>query len=318
MPISVTTLGEPVRGTSLLINSGFTSGANISALNVGAGLGVYKNVSSGILNFKSLIFGSGFTPVSNTNDLTINLDLAYLSSNITPVITANKAAVSNGSGAIVASTTDADKIGFIGTLTSDAQTQLNGKQATITGAATTVVSLNLSPNTVAISNGAGKLASSTVTTTELLNLAGSTGNLQAQISSLGIIPAGVIVMWAGTTPPSGWALCDGTLGTPDLRGKFIVGYNSANPDYSPIGKTGGEEKHVLTVNELPPHSHAVDRFTVKAAINIGGDQVFAFGAGTSGTGVAAASIDTSATYGTFSAPHENRPPYYTLAYIIKL
>src|SRR5690606_15095281 len=35
--------------------------------------------------------------------------------------------------------------------------------------------------------------------------------------------------------PTGWQLCDGTNGTPDLRGKFIVGYNSADADYDAIG-----------------------------------------------------------------------------------
>lgn len=51
------------------------------------------------------------------------------------------------------------------------------------------------------------------------------------------MPAGVIVMWSGTlaTIPSGWALCNGANGTPDLRDRFIVGAaNGANP-----GATGG-------------------------------------------------------------------------------
>ena len=40
------------------------------------------------------------------------------------------------------------------------------------------------------------------------------------------LPKKVIVMWHGTAPPPGWALCDGTNGTPDLREKFIFGWGS--------------------------------------------------------------------------------------------
>ena len=36
------------------------------------------------------------------------------------------------------------------------------------------------------------------------------------------VPSGLIAMWSGTTPPSGWKLCDGSDGTPDLRNRFIV------------------------------------------------------------------------------------------------
>jgi len=43
------------------------------------------------------------------------------------------------------------------------------------------------------------------------------------------VPSGTIVAFRGSTAPSGWAICDGTNGTPDLRGRFIrgLGGNSA-------------------------------------------------------------------------------------------
>jgi len=72
----------------------------------------------------------------------------------------------------------------------------------------------------------------------------------------GTVPAGTIVMWSGTiaTIPSGWALCNGSSASiPNLSGKFIVGYNSANPEYQTPGNQGGEDRHILKISELPPH-----------------------------------------------------------------
>ncbi len=66
-------------------------------------------------------------------------------------------------------------------------------------------------------------------------------------------PRGIIVMWSGTLAniPSGYALCDGSLGTPDLRDRFILSVGTAeNP-----GATGGESSYSLSVNQLPAHSH---------------------------------------------------------------
>ena len=75
------------------------------------------------------------------------------------------------------------EFGYIGGLTSDAQTQLNGKEATITGAATTITSADLTVSRAVISNGSGKIAVSTVTDTELGYLSGVTSNIQTQIDS---------------------------------------------------------------------------------------------------------------------------------------
>ena len=67
----------------------------------------------------------------------------------------------------------------------------------------------------------------------------------------GTIPIGGIIMWSGSTVPDGWALCDGSNGTPDLRGKFIMGKNKANE----ISSYGGREYVTLSVSNLPAHSH---------------------------------------------------------------
>lgn len=67
------------------------------------------------------------------------------------------------------------------------------------------------------------------------------------------VPSGIICMWSGesTAIPSGWNLCDGSNGTPDLRDRFIVGAGSTYK----VKDTGGEATHTLTVNEMPSHNH---------------------------------------------------------------
>lgn len=73
------------------------------------------------------------------------------------------------------------------------------------------------------------------------------------------IPVGSIIAYYGDLNkiPSNFKYCNGTKGTPDLRGRTIIEtgvYNDAynNTIYS-LGNTGGERYHLLTMSELPSH-----------------------------------------------------------------
>jgi microcystin-dependent protein len=121
-------------------------------------------------------------------------------------------------------------------------------------------------------------------------------------------------MWSGTSAPNGWALCAGQTvnghTTPNLQGQFIVGYNPSDVDYNNTGKTGGEKTHTLTIAEMPSHNHKMwlknsgNRFTGSGSANELNSASFNDGTSTDSTGGGAA--------------HENRPPYYVLAFIMRV
>lgn len=92
------------------------------------------------------------------------------------------------------------------------QAQLNGKQATITGAASSVTTANLTPNTVAIADANGKIMSATaVSVTELGYLDGVTGAIQTQLN--GKASAGHTHNYAGASTPGGPATSANRLAT---------------------------------------------------------------------------------------------------------
>jgi len=108
---------------------------------------------------------------------------------------------------------------------------------------------------------------------------------------------GMIMLWYGSpaTIPSGWHLCDGTLGTPDLRDKFIVAAGSA---YAPGAQGGSDiQSHAFTGDG---HQHGYELY---ASCMEGNDRKRA---------VAASSVT-----GTTNEA-DNRPQYYALCYIQKL
>ena len=84
---------------------------------------------------------------------------------------------------LVSSSVTSTELGYLSGVTSDIQTQLNGKQATITGGATTIVSNNLTASKALVSNSSGKVAVATTTSTELGYVHGVTSNIQTQLDS---------------------------------------------------------------------------------------------------------------------------------------
>lgn len=127
-----------------------------------------------------------------------------------------------------------------------------------------------------------------------------------------IIPVGGIIMWSGSVNniPKNYALCDGTNGTPNLKGRFIVGYDPDDSDYNAIRDDNGkgEKKHKLTVDEMPSHQHTYLH-------------VYEETGSVTHDGYSTIHHIHNETYNTGNAggnqSHENRPPYYVLAFIMR-
>lgn len=163
-----------------------------------------------------------------------------------------------------------------------------------------------------------------------------------------MVPQGAIIMWSGSLSniPDGWGLCDGTNGTPDLRDRFMRGWT----DGVDPGDTGGGSSHSHTANS---HSHGVkmwaeyyweafdeQNFTSPADVNVAAGQY----GGHAGVDINEAAEWTQKTlyrlytFGLLRQGYRDRlgvkgntlntlpgtslrnhlPPYYKLAYIMKL
>lgn len=171
-----------------------------------------------------------------------------------------------------------------------------------------------------------------------------------------LVPIGVVQMWTGPVNkiPTNYVLCNGAslniseyqelynvIGTtfngtsvasgkfkiPDLRKRFIAGYDERYSEYG-MGKTGGEERVWLSISEMPSHAHDFDdyyyieNYNSVSGTNIYGNRV-SIGSGYRGAGDTDGDNNTilykrhSSAYSGSGNAHENRPPFFVLAYIIK-
>ena len=127
-------------------------------------------------------------------------------------------------------------------------------------------------------------------------------------SSAVIIPAGIILLWSGAISaiPSGWTLCDGTAGTPNLTDCFFIHADADSGGTNDVGDTGGVSTHILTTAEMPAHTHPQDAQT---ATHLSTDS------GMFGSTLGQKGGTTQSTGG--GGAHTNRDRYYALAYIMK-
>jgi hypothetical protein len=135
---------------------------------------------------------------------------------------------------------------------------------------------------------------------------------------------GMIMMWSGAIPdiPTGWGLCDGTVGTPDLRNRFVIGSGNI---YA-TGATGGSANavvvahtHSLSIDSGGAHAHSVTGISSPpgGAYAQPGGNMGNYITGHTGTAGLHSHSGTAAATGE-SGANKNLPPYYALAFIMKL
>ena len=205
----------------------------------------------------------------------------------------------------------------------------------------TLAAGNIKANVGNISTNSGDIS----TTTGKVTSKGFSSDTSA-IGVAGPVPKGGIIMWSGTISqiPKGWGLCDGTSGKPDLRERFIVGAGGDNTgvtggSYTVNTSGGNSNKDItLTVAQMPSHSHTgyttgngqhTHTFTDKYVDDWNKDGVFAGQSGSYMSKVEQRTTSSTTTSGTGDHTHtipaegggssfDNRPPFYALAFIIKL
>jgi hypothetical protein len=196
---------------------------------------------------------------------------------------------------------DIDLIGVSGTPTITSPNNLN------INATTTAIQ-----NDVTIGGKIGLGGANYGSSGQVLTSNGTSSDPTWQTSSGGFV-TGMIMMFSGTTSPTGWVLCNNSTeaqaaNAPDLRDRFIVGTGNS---YS-LNDTGGSANAVLIA-----HSHVHNNDIVEEgnefSIGPGNRSASSKNDSTQTTGInAAGSSDTSQT-----GTNANLPPYYALAFIMK-
>jgi microcystin-dependent protein len=171
------------------------------------------------------------------------------------------------------------------------------------------------PNEIWLLNGYSyKFIITSASGTSLITLDNLYGILQTAPAVTNTVPSGLIAIWSGSTGsiPSGWLLCNGSNGTPDLRNSFILGAGNA---YA-VGATGGSTDAIVVshTHSITDPGHIHTQGAVRAdSMNVAGGSFDRMSSSSTASAVTGISINTAGVSGSGA----NMPPYYALAFIMK-
>lgn len=223
------------------------------------------------------------------------------------------------------------------------RTLLNSHTSSISSHTTSIATnaKNIATNTKSIATNAQNITTNANAIASLKTGATTTNN---NVTALGNVamPLGSVVMFSGSfggtgsrypiplgssTPNTNWVLCDGTktngFAVPDLRGRMVMGASSTYAQ----GSTGGATTHThtvkgsigattLTVNQMPAHTHTYNKRS-GAGSQVGFGETCTIGTFNTGSTGGNGSHTHSLTLNTSSSAN-NLPPYYALAYIMRI
>ena len=340
--VGVTSLASVVNSTSSLNGALVVSG--------GVGIDLDVNVAgkisvAGNAGISSIRIGvTSFTTIDTFTQQPYNL---YLDSSGGTTVVNDNLHVS-GNVRIAGVSTFLNSNLFVGISTFSSNVQINNN-ANITGVTTfgssiRVVGVSTFANNLTVS-GTSTLTGNVSAGASITSVGDIVAGASAKFKGFGTIPIGGIIMWSGViaTIPVGWALCDGNNGTPNLTERFVVGAGSidnttvaGSTAYSP-GAQGGFNFVELSTSEIPGHTHPI--VIPSTSVSVSPTSVTTSVTSTTasnGTQGIAQTVVTSvtATNSTLSASfaytgstgsnntstvsaHENRPPYYALAFIMR-
>ena len=212
------------------------------ATSLATGGGVVNIASTGIMTtVKGTLNVDEAVTLDSTLDVTGDTSVTTFDSTGATSLATSGGVVNIASAGIM--TTVKGKLNVDEAVTLDSTLDVTGDTSVTTFDSTGATSL-------ATNGGAVNIASSGVMTT-------IKGELTVNNVSYAHVPSGVIVMWSGSINdiPLGWVLCDGLNGTPNLSGKFIVGYSTSDSDYNNVNNSGGNKEFTITLDNLPQHDH---------------------------------------------------------------
>ena len=188
--------------------------------------------------------------------------------------------------------------------------------------------LTASGNTALSGNSTAVTAANGTNTTQIATTAFVTNAI-----TNAALPSGVILLWSGSIAsiPTGWGLCNGANGTPDLRDRFVVGAGSS---YA-VNATGGSANavvvsHTHTASSSvsdPGHNHANGSFNqllqitntqTASGVDASAGEPNLTSSGTIQSNTTGITVTTTVNSAGVSGTNANLPPYYALAYIMKL